>query len=220
MNPIFSTILAVHIAAGVIAVILGLLPVFSRKGGALHRKTGRIYAVVMTVVLAAAWAMTLMRFQPYFAALSATATLQLFSGLRVLRRKRPDLNREERARPLDCLVTGGVLATGLWILHLVSTGTAVASPAIAYSLAGSAIVYAGYDLWRFVAPTAFPFFPRLWLFEHLVKMFGAYAAVMSAFAGNFAPIFPEPLRQLWPIILFQVLTVVFIVRHARRRTAA
>jgi len=76
----------------------------------------------MTTLLAAAWVMTVIHFTAYFAALSATATLTLFSGFRVLRRKRPDIDPHQRARALDRAVTLAVLAIGGWVAFLAVTG--------------------------------------------------------------------------------------------------
>ncbi|WP_197272467.1 hypothetical protein [Brevundimonas sp. AAP58] len=189
----------------------------TRKGGKMHRKSGRWFVIVMTVLLAAAWALTIVDFQPYFAALSAAATMQVFSGARVLLRKRPDLEMAQRARPLDWIVTTTIFAIGLVLLGLSLAGQLEGPQAVVISLIASSLLFSGYDLYRFSFPVAFPFYPRLWLHEHLVKMLGAYGAVWAAFAGNFLPFLPDPWRQLWPIIAFQWLVVFFLVRHRRSR---
>ena len=107
-------ILIVHISAGFCAVGVGLMPILTRKGSTLHRLSGRVFAVLMTLLLMCAWAMTVLRPDAYFLALSATASLTLFSGLRVLGRKRPDLRTADRARPLDWLATLGAMSIGSW----------------------------------------------------------------------------------------------------------
>jgi hypothetical protein len=93
------------------------------------------------------------------------------------------------------------------------------------ALVGAAFFYSLYDLFRFAFPAAWPFFPRLWFYEHLVKMLGAYSAVVAAFSGSvlyFLPI-PEPWKQLWPTILFHLLITAMVLWHAmkgrRKRTA-
>ena len=57
----YPLLLAVHIVAGLGAVLIGIAPVLTRKGSRLHRLTGRAFAVLMAVLLAAAWAMTAIR---------------------------------------------------------------------------------------------------------------------------------------------------------------
>lgn len=220
MTSLFAPTLALHITCGLAASVVGLGPIFSRKGSRLHRLSGRLFAVLMATLLAAAWLMTVLRFSPYFLALSSMATLGLFSGLRVLGRKRPDLRREDRASPLDWIATFAVVGVGAWVLVLVLTGQTGKQAAISSALAYSAFLYGGWDLWRFARPTDWPFSPHLWTYEHLAKMLAAYGAVLSAFSGNFLTFIPTPWSQLWPSFLFQTVTVTWIaVLIVRRRRA-
>jgi len=218
MDSIFPPTLALHIAAGLAACVVGLAPILTPKGSRLHRLSGRVFVGLMATLLACAWLMTALKFSPYFLALSATATMTLFSGVRVLRRKRPDLRRSDRARPLDWIVTLAVVGIGLWVLALVVTGQTGDLAAVSSALAYGALVYGGWDLWRFARPTDWPFSPNLWNYEHLTKMLGAYGAVLSAFSGNFLPFIPTPWSQLWPTFLFQTMTMIWIaVLIVRRR---
>lgn len=218
MEALFTPTLILHITCGLAASVIGLAPIFAPKGSRLHRLSGQLFAGLMTTLLACAWLMTALHFSPYFLALSATATMTLFSGVRVLRRKRPDLRREDRARPLDWIVTLGVVGVGVWVLVLVVTGQTGDLAAVSSALAYGALVYGGWDLWRFARPTDWPFSPNLWNYEHLTKMLGAYGAVLSAFSGNFVTLVPAPWSQLWPSFLFQTVTLIWIaVLIVRRR---
>lgn len=221
---IFSPALAIHIGCGFALVAVGLVPILSRKGSRLHRWSGRIFVALMSVLLAAAWMMTLLRFNAYFAALSATATITVFSGTRVLRRKRPDLDLRQRATPLDWTATLAVLAVGAWVLILALQGRTGGKAAVSAALVYAAFTYGGWDLWRFARPTAWPFSPCLWRYEHVLKMLSAYGAVISAFSGNFLTVLPTPWSQLWPTLLFQPMAVIWIavliLRRRRRRPPA
>lgn len=217
MTWLFSPILALHVAAGFVAVAAGLLPILSVKGSRLHRLSGRVFAGLMSVLLTAAWVMTALHFNAYFAALSATATITVFSGLRVLGRKRPDLDPGQRARPLDWAVTLAVVGVGLWVLVLLVLGRTGGARAVSAALVYAALLYGGWDLWRFFRPTAWPFSPNLWTYEHLVKMLSAYGAVLSAFSGNFLTFLPTPWSQLWPTLLFQPLAIAWIVVLVSKR---
>ena len=222
---IYPLLLAVHIIAGLAAVLIGIAPVLTRKGSRLHRLTGRAFAVLMAVLLAAAWAMTAIRMNAYLLALSASATLTLFSGLRVLGRKRPDLRRSDRATTLDWIVTVALASVGAMVLGLLLNGRGSGPSAVAVALVYATFSMGGWDLWRFARPTDWPFSPELWRYEHLWKMLGAYSAVLSAFSGNFLRFVPAPWSALWPTLLFQTLTVIWIavlvVQSRRRlRTAA
>jgi uncharacterized membrane protein len=218
MTSLLAPTLLLHITLGLAACVVGLAPIFTRKGSHPHRLWGRLFVGLMATLLACAWLMTALRFSPYFLALSATATMTLFSGVRVLGRKRPDLRCEDRARPLDWIVTLGVVGIGVWVLVLVLTGQTGDLAAVSSALAFGALAYGSWDLWRFARPTDWPFSPNLWNYEHLTKMLGAYGAVLSAFSGNFLTFLPTPWSQLWPTVLFQTLTMIWIaVLIVRRR---
>ena len=85
-----------------------------------------------------------------------------------------------------------------------------------YSTLGALVAVAAYDLVRFAFPRAW--FRRLWLYEHLIKMIGAYNAVVSAFAGT---VFPgwQPFSQMAPSIAGLIALIGFIV-YVRRRESA
>jgi uncharacterized membrane protein len=207
----FLPLLIVHISAGFCAVLVGVMPILTRKGSRLHRLSGRVFAVLMTILLVCAWAMTALRPNAYFLGLSATASLALFSGLRVLGRKRPDLRAADRARLLDWIATIGIVGVGLLIIGLALTGHSDAPPQILIALAYGSLSLGGWDLWRFARPTDWPFSQDLWMYEHLWKTLGAYSAVLSAFSGNFLRFLPPPWSALWPTVLFQSLSLIWLV---------
>ena len=214
---IFNLLLTIHISFGLLAVSVGLAPILTRKGGRAHRLTGRAFVVFMAILLVCAWAMTFLHFSVYFLALSASASLAVFSGVRVLGRKRPDLNPGDRAKPIDRISTFLMIGVVAWIVWLQAHG-AGGPPAVVAAIAVSALTVSLWDLMRFTWPTGWPFSPRLWMYEHLAKMLGAYSAALSAFAGNFLTFLPQPWSQLWPTVLFQVLTIGWIIALATRRS--
>lgn len=217
---IFQPTLALHISCGLLAAAAGFLPIVTRKGSRLHRLSGWIFTGLMAVMLACAWVMTALHFNAYFAALTATATITVFSGVRVLKRKRPDLRRSERARAVDWILTLIVVGVGLWVLALIVLGQAGDKAAVSAAVVYGALTYGCWDLWRFARPTDWPFFPDLWTYEHLVKMLGAYGAVMSAFSGNFLTVLPTPWSQLWPTLFFQPLALIWVLAIALQRRRA
>jgi uncharacterized membrane protein len=217
---IFQPTLALHIICGLFAVVAGLLPIVTRKGSRLHRASGWIFTSLMGVMLACAWVMTALHFNAYFAALTATATITVFSGVRVLKRKRPDLHRADRARAIDWILTLAVVGVGLWVLVLILLGRAGPNAAVSAALVYGALTYGGWDLWRFLRPTDWPFSRNLWTYEHLVKMLSAYGAVMSAFSGNFLTFLPTPWSQLWPTLFFQPLAVIWVASIVLRQRGA
>lgn len=218
MPDLFAPILALHIATGLAVSIVGLAPILTAKGSRLHRLSGRMFVFLMVVLLIAAWGMTAMHFTAYLLGLSATATYHVFSGVRVLGRKRPDVLARDRARPLDWMASVGVMVVGLVVVALIVTGRSDGPPAVSGGLAFAALTFGSWDLWRFARPGDWPFSPNLWTYEHLTKMLSAYSAVLSAFSGNFLILLPAPWSQLWPSLLFPSLAAIWIaVLIVRRR---
>ena len=220
MQSLPRALLVVHIVAGTIAVAVGHVahvvrkPVERRAGA--HLRSGRLFLYAMAVVIGTSIALTLVSFNPYFAGLTAAATVAVFSGYRVLGRKRPDVTPSHRARPLDWIVTLLILAVGVFLTALAATGRVTQNLPVVYSLGAGSTAYALYDLYRFARPAAFPFTPNLWLYEHLVKMIGGYFGAVAAFSGSVLLLLPPPWRQLWATTLGQVLAVVFVLYYRRR----
>lgn len=221
MNSVVFSLLAVHITVGTVAVIAGLIalvmpkPVGGRTSSA-HRRSGAAFLWSMAVVITTAAVLTVIKFNPYFAGLTASATIAVFSGYRVLGRKRPDLGPSQRATTLDWVVTILVFMTGVLLTGLGASGGIASNLAVVYALGGGCVLYASYDLYRFTWPVSFPFSPNLWLYEHLVKMIGGYFGAVAAFSGSVLVLLPAPWRQLWATTLGQILAVVLVIYYRRK----
>ncbi|HEX9919532.1 MAG TPA: hypothetical protein VGA87_10210, partial [Pyrinomonadaceae bacterium] len=192
MKSLSSILLVTHIIAGTLAVVVGLVALVTRKpvraataaAGGAHKKSGRLFLYAMCVVIGTATVLTLITLNPYFAGLTAASAVAVFSGYRVLSRKRPDLSANQRARPLDWIVTLVILGVGALLIVLGAAGGITKNLPVVYSLGVGSVLYAGYDLYRFARPLARPFSPNLWLYEHLVKMIGGYFGAVAAFSGS------------------------------------
>ncbi|HEX8458086.1 MAG TPA: hypothetical protein VF656_12370 [Pyrinomonadaceae bacterium] len=224
MKSLSLFLLVLHIVAGSLAVLVGLVALVARKPvrvrttreGGTHKKSGRLFLYAMSVVIATATVLTLISLNPYFAGLTAASAVAVFSGYRVLARKRPDLNPQQRARALDWLVALVVLGVAVLLIALGATGGIEKNLPVVYSLGVGSALYAGYDLYRFARPLARPFSLNLWLYEHLVKMIGGYFGAVAAFSGSVLVLLPEPWRQLWATSLGQTLAVVLVIYYRRK----
>lgn len=219
-HPVARVVLVLHIIAGTLAVLVGAVPLIANKGGAFHRRWGARFMMIMIGVLSTAVVLTVIGRSPYFAGLTASATLTLFSGWRVLQRRRPDLHAAHRASALDWAVTLACVAVAVLLLVLGHSGRVVANLPVLLSLAYGTLVYAAWDIWRFLAPLSRPYSPQLWLYEHIVKIIGAYFATVAAFSGSVLQFLPPPWKQLWAVSLGQILAVVFVVRYRSRSRRA
>jgi hypothetical protein len=223
--PSISTLLLVaHIIAGSLAVIVGAVALVTPKplkpeAGRAHRRSGKLFLASMCVVIGTATVLTIISLNPYFAGLTAAATVAVFSGYRVLRRKRPDLTASQRAQAFDWIITLLILCVGLLLIVLGASGRITRNLPVVYSLGVGSVLYAAYDLYRFARPLAFPFSENLWLYEHLVKMLGGYFGAVAAFSGSVLVLLPEPWRQLWATSLGQTLAIVLVIYYRRKLKA-
>lgn len=224
MHYLIKTLLILHIAVGSLAVVVGLLALIARKPigkqrGRLHRRSGNLFIISMVVVIGTATGLTLISLDPYFAGLTASATIAVFSGYRVLNRRRPDLDETHRAQSLDWLITLLVAMVAVMLIILATTGLITKNIPVVYAMGVGSLLYAGYDIYRFIRPLGFPFSPNLWFYEHLVKMIGGYFGAVAAFSGSVLVLLPPPWRQLWATMFGQILAIILIIYYKRSLNA-
>ena len=89
--PVFLAFLAVHVLAGLTAVITGVVAALVRKGSPRHIRAGRWYYVAITVVFATATALAAMRWRQdyYLFIIGAVAFSAATIGYQHRRRHRP-----------------------------------------------------------------------------------------------------------------------------------
>jgi len=197
---------ASHIGTGALALLVGLVPLFSRKGGPLHRWSGRMTVGLGAVVLTSAVIADIL-FDPPAPLVAATlsAGYQYLSGLRALALKRAGPGLPDVALALTGL--GLIVLLGL---HM-GSGTASWPPAIGYATIGFLGTVIAYDLSRHL-------WIGVWLrharpLDHGVKMIGFYFAMLSAGAGNLLAQF-QPVSQVLPSAIGMVAMIGFVIWYS------
>src|SRR5258708_7472800 len=89
--PVFLMFLAVHILAGLVAVITGAIAALTRKGGSRHIRAGRWFYRAITVVFGTAVILAAMRWRQDYrlVIIGAVAFAAASAGVRHRRRRRP-----------------------------------------------------------------------------------------------------------------------------------
>lgn len=199
----------IHVGFGTLALILGLIPLLARKGGRQHIRFGRWFLACITVVImTAVIGIFAFGFRAFLGVITLLAAYEAYSGFRALR------IRFTGPRTVDTVVS--VLALGaaaLFIFPLRSIHLSW-SPAIIYPTLGTLVAVAIYDLARLAFPKSW--FATTWFYEHLVKMIGAYTAVVSAFSGTVLEGW-QPWSQIAPSILGTAAMLGFIVYYQSRK---
>ena len=200
---------AVHVVFGTLALALGVIQLARRKGDWRHRRYGRAFLTALWVTVGTAAAgIIVFRFRAFLGVITLLAAYQGFSGLRALR------IRSTGPSALDAVGAFSALgAAVVFVLYLRSVELPWA-PGVIYSTLGALVTVALYDLSRFAFPKQW--FSTLWLYEHLVKMIGAFNASLSAFAGTVLSAW-QPYSQLVPSMLCRVVMIGFLLHIRRRR---
>jgi uncharacterized membrane protein len=202
--------MAIHIAAGIAAVLAGTFALAAAKGGVRHRRAGRVFAWLGGIVVGSALVGVLVfRSFPGLSAATLAVGYQLISSLRTLDR------RATGPAPIDrVLAVGALVACGWMLAGFGETGGW--SPAVVYPTLGWLAAIALYDLsrpwWRAI------WIARAWRLDHGIKMSNALFGMLSAGIGN---LFPGliPWSQVGPSSLGVVVAIVLVVRHWPRAAA-
>lgn len=202
MSFLHSVNIAVHVTAGLLAIVLGTFALMTNKREPAHRKSGRWFLVTLMVVVGTGLiGAVFFRASPFLLILTLLAGYVGYAGFRVVR------FREKKLPVSDMLVAAGVLATALGG-QLLNPNISWNSSVITSTLSALVIVTA-YDLMKY-----FWFFERwkkLWLYEHIYKMTSAFSALLSAFGGNVLREY-QPYSQLLPSVLGVGIFVWFWIR--------
>ncbi len=207
MTPLHTANLAVHILAGTLALLVGILILARAKGTPSHRRWGRRFGyLTLVVVVSAAVGSVVFRFLPLFAVLNLVVVYQLVSGWRVVTTK------EKGPAPVDALWTVfGIV--GAILLVPVAMNSIDAAPVVLFSTLGALAALLAYDTARWIFPRSWH--RSLWPYEHVYKMVSSMFAMLSALVGNVVRV-GQPWSQLLPSVL-GVCVIAWFFASARTR---
>ena len=214
MATLIPFLLAIHVAAGALALVVAPVAMVTAKGGPTHRRWGKVYYWAMAVVALTAVVVDLWRPNPFLALVAVFSFYFAFTGRRVLLHKRPE--RGERATALDwgAAVAAVIASVGLVVLGVVQPGAVwvkLGTVAVVFGVLG--LVFAGLQLRRFARP---PAEPARWWFTHMSGMLGSYLAAVTAFSVVNFTFMPTTLRWLWPTLVGTPLIVLWVAYYRRR----
>lgn len=206
--PLHELNIVTHAAFGAFAIMLGIAQFFTSKGGRVHAWIGRTYLSLFGVVLiTAVIGSVAFGFRAFLAALTLSASYWLISGVRVL-----------KIRATGPVWIDNAAALGFIVLALVFARVMRSQPEqstlAAYIALGNVIAVCLYDLARNI--NGVTWMKRSWLNEHIYKMIGSHAALVSAAGGNLF-LSLQPWSIFVPPILSLLLVAFFILRHSLKR---
>jgi hypothetical protein len=146
--------------------------------------------------------------RPFLALVAVFSFYFVFSGYRVLSRKRP----ADRPAGVDWAAAGVLCLAGLGLLVLGTLGLAGGGSfgTVLLVFGGISVAFGVRDLQGFRTPTADP---RAWFYEHLTRMSAGYIATVTAFSTVNFVFLPELARWLWPTLVGTPLIFLAVRRY-------
>ncbi|MVM40204.1 DUF2306 domain-containing protein [Spirosoma sp. HMF3257] len=189
MKTLITTLLIIHIATGFTALLVGLIPMFSKKGSRLHNRAGLVYVYCMiTVALTALLLCGLQPFKMMRLFLTGIAVFSFYlsmTGWRATKQKKTGPTAFDKGLTfVTLLVSVGMIGFGVYLLAL----NGASFFPILFSFFGVlTLTFAGRDIQFMIQPTE----KMHWFFQHFTRMGGSYIATFTAaLVTNLARILP------------------------------
>ena len=214
-------LLFIHITAGSIALLTAFVALVTAKGGVIHIRAGRVYAIGMSVIFLTAVPLAALGADVFLPLIAFFSFYLVFAGWRFAR------NRSRRTQPVDWIAVAimGLTGLGMWayavVLGLSGSGQwvtmlAFGFIAVALSVADGLFFMQGRRANR--RPAAYRRIQR-----HLTNMMAGTIATVTAVMVVNVSLNPVWLPWLLPTIVITPLIVWWNVKtalQARRRPAA
>lgn len=178
MKTLIISLLVIHIITGFTALLVGLVPMFSKKGSRLHNRAGLVYVYCMiTVAITALLLCVLQPFKMMRLFLTGIAIFSFYlsmTGWRATKQKKGEIRTFDRSLTYATIAVS-IAMVGFGVYLLVSNGPSFFP--ILFSFFGAlTFVFAGRDIQFMNKPTE----KMHWFFQHFTRMGGSYIATFTA----------------------------------------
>ncbi|PSL23058.1 hypothetical protein [Chitinophaga ginsengisoli] len=190
MEIIHHINIAVHVSAGILALLSGLAAAILNKQVQQHRMLGKYFMWMMVFVIITGLAgVFVFKRNTFLLVITLLSGYNCFSGIRTMRLsgRKPGF--------IDYLAPVMVMSAAAYYAYYVYASGLYWAPVIIYATIGSLFVVTIYDLCRGIMPAHTR--KKLMLYEHVYKMLSALSALASAFTGTVLPQF-KPYSQFLP----------------------
>jgi len=178
MKTALTILLIIHIASGMISLVVGFLSMLNRKGGKRHRLTGKIFFVAMTFVFLTATAIALIKGLSFLLMVGFFSYYLACSGYRSLHLKK--LHPGNRPVLLDWFISViGIIAGAALIVFSYTWFVSRGGWGIVPLAFGTFCIALGVGDVRKYYKT--PEHKLHWILSHATKMGGSFAASLTAF---------------------------------------
>lgn len=148
LDFLHKTNIFLHVATGLIALLLGLMALTTPKGGIAHRKSGKLFLYLLAlVVLTGLFGVFIFKVNQFLLVITVLSGYNAYSGMRVLKNKTNKINRQ------DILLALVAVSTGIYFLFYIKNIGMIWSPVIIYATLGALFSIILYDLLRYLIPS-------------------------------------------------------------------
>ena len=178
MKTLLTTLLIIHITAGLTALFVGLVPMFSQKGTSLHRRTGMVYVWCMIIVAATAILLCVLQpfrlFRFFLAGIAVFSFYLCLTGWRATKQKKGLYAAFDKNLAYITLLTGAAMVTfGIYLL--VQNGLQF-FPIVFGFFGVLTSRFALEDVQKLGKSAE----KQHWFFRHFIRMGGSYIATFTA----------------------------------------
>lgn len=178
MTILFKILLAIHVTAGCIGLLLGSYIMVVKKGDRQHRLLGKIFAIAMLAVGGSSFGLALIHPNTFLMAVGIFTFYMTATSWRYLQLKK--LVEGQKPAFIDWLLQVSMTIGAMWFLTL---GTKLLLSKqyfgiilLLFAWRGFAFVYQDYQTFKGIIKAK-----NYWLLFHLQRMVGAYIAAFTAF---------------------------------------
>ncbi len=208
MEILHKSNILIHVIAGTSALILAIVAIISHKRKVFHKKVGKVFLRFMSIViLTGLLGVFIFGRNSFLLVITVLSGYFGFSGYRVLQTK------SNEPKVLDIIVALLSISTVFYFLYYFKTIGMIWKPVVIYSTVGTTIAIISYDFLRYFIPKSK--YQKLWFYEHIYKMIGAFTALLSAFSGTVLYAY-QPYSQILPSVFGTLLQIGFIVYYFRK----
>lgn len=205
MEILHKSNIILHVLTGTVALVLGIVALLSIKGGKIHKKSGRLFlALISVVIFTSLIGVFVFGRNTFLFVITILSGYVSFSGYRILKFK---TNAPLQLDIVIALIS--ILVLGYFLYYFKSIGM-IWSPIVIYSTVGALMFVIFYDFMRYLIPTEKYRKHKIWLYEHIYKMTSAFAALLSAFSGTVLEKY-QPHSQYLPSLLGLLIIIGFMI---------
>jgi len=198
----------IHVVAGTVALLTGLMALLVSKRKQIHKDIGRVFLLFLGVaIVTALFGVFIFSRNTFLLVITVLSGYLGYSGYRALQTKsnKPVLG--------DIITAVAALLSVLYFVYYFKSVGMIWNPVIIYSTVGYLVLVISYDFIRYLIPAAA--YANLWLYEHILKMVSAFSGLLSAFSGT---VFPQyhPYSQFLPSVLGGWVAIGFMISVYRK----